>query len=136
MTKPVALPVDVERLTVDYLTTQLAIHGEDVTVGVSAPADWLAATKPHVQVALDGTPTATYPISAETTVRLTAWATSTTVAKALVGLAQGIMLAHGGGAGVQSVRFGTGTLPARDPKTRAELASVTVAIRVDYALAP
>ena len=56
--------------------------------------------------------------------------------KALVGLAQGIMHAHPGGSGIQSVTFGTGTLPARDPDTKAELATATVAIRVDYVIAP
>jgi hypothetical protein len=135
MTKAVAAPVDAERLVVDYLTTQLALHGQSVDVGVSPPPKWAAATKPFVQVASDGIPAAFYPVSAVTVIRVTAWCTTTTAAKALCGLAHGILLAHAGGGGIQSVAFGTGTLPARDKKTGAELASATVNMRVDYAVA-
>jgi len=133
--KPVAVPVDAERATMDYLIAQLPTFGQDVTVGITIPTVWLDTTKPHVQVALDGIPSATYPISAAATIRLTAWAKGATTAKALVGLAQGIMLAHPGGGGIQNVVFLTGTLPARDSVTKAELASATVRVRTAYIVA-
>jgi len=132
MTKPVAIPTDAERATVDYLTTELAAHGEDVTCGVNEPTPWADAVKPHLQVMSDGTPSATYPMTAAVTIRLTAWATGTTTAKALVGLAQGIMCAHPGGSGIQSVRFLTGTLPTKDADTGAQLATATIRVNTSY----
>lgn len=132
MTKPVAVPTDAERATVDYLTAELAAHGQDVTCGVNMPTVWADATKPHVQVALNGTPSSTYPMTAAATIRLTAWATGTTAAKALAGLAQGIMCAHPGGGGIQSVQFLTGVLPTKDPDTGAQLATATVRVNTSF----
>ena len=133
--KPVAVPADAERLAMDYLNIQLPLHASTATAGISVPVEWDDATTPFVQVALDGTPETVYPLMAVATIRLTAWHTTATGAKQLVGLAQGLMLAHGGGGGIQSVRFLTGTLPTRDTKTGAELASATVAVRVEFATA-
>lgn len=130
--KPVAIPTDAERATVDVLTPALAILGEDVTCGVNMPTPWADATKPHVQVALDGTPNGTYPMTAAATIRLTAWATSTTTAKALVNLAQAIMCAHPGGDGIQSVQYLTGVMPTKDPDTGAQLATCTVRVNTSY----
>ena len=132
MTKPVAIPTDAERATKDYLIAQFAARGTDVTCAIGEPQTWAAATKSHVQVALDGTPSATYPVTAASTVRLTAWAVKTTDAKNLCALAQGIMLAHQGGGGIQSVNFLTGTLPTKDEDTGAQLASATVRVNVSY----
>jgi len=72
----------------------------------------------------------TYPIRWRTTIRLTAWASTTTTAKALVALAHGLMLSHPGSPEVGSVRPLTGTLPTRDPVTGAQLASVTVQVNL------
>ena len=135
MTKPVAIPTDAERATIDHLIPQLAAHSEDVTCGVvilSGPA-WADATKPHVQVGLNGTPTGTYPMTTGAIIRLTAWATSTTVAKRLASLSQGIMLAHPGGGGIQSVNFMTGVDVTKDPDTEAQLATCTVRVNTSYA---
>lgn len=132
MTKPVAIPTDAERATVDYLKAALLARGQDVTCGVNEPTPWADATKPHVQVMSDGTPSATYPMTAAATIRLTAWATGTTAAKALAGLAQGIMLAHPGGGGIQSVNFLTGMQPTRDADTGAQLATSTVRVNTSY----
>ena len=128
--KPLTIAPDAEHVTVDYLTPALAARGEDVTVGVNIPSAWDTSTKPHVQVALDGTPDVQYPILSVATVRITAWALSTTTAKALVSLAMGLMLSHPGSTTVASVRPLTGALPTKDPDTKAQLASVTVRVNL------
>jgi len=130
VSKPLAIPPDAEHVTIDYLAPALLARGQDVTVGVDVPTTWATTTKPHVQVALDGTPEVTYPIRWRTTIRLTAWASTTTAAKALVALAHGLMLQHPGSPEVGSVRPLTGTLPTRDSVTGAQLASVTVQVNL------
>ena len=130
MSKPLAIPPDAEHVTIDYLTPALLARGQDVTVGVDIPTTWATGTKSHVQVALDGTPEVTYPIRWRTTIRLTAWASTTTAAKALAALAHGLMLQHPGSSEVGSVRPLTGTLPTRDPVSGAQLASVTVQVNL------
>ena len=130
MSKPLAVPPDAEHVTIDYLTAALAARGQDVTCGVNIPTTWTTTTKSHLQVALDGTPEVTYPIRWRTTIRLTAWASTTTAAKALAALAHGLMLSHPGSPEVGSVRPLTGTLPTRDPVTGAQLASVTVQVNL------
>jgi len=130
MVKPLAVPPDAEHVTIDYLTPALLARGQDVTVGVDIPTTWTTTTKAHVQVALDGTPEVTYPIRWRTTIRVTAWASTTTTAKALVALAHGLLLQHPGSPEVGSVRPLTGTLPTRDPVTGAQLASVTIQINL------
>lgn len=124
--KPLTTPSDAERVTIDYLTPALLARGQDVTCGVNIPTTWTTTTKPHVQVGWDGTPRSFYPIADVATVRVTAWASTTTAAKALVGLCEGLLLSHPGGGGVGNVRPGTGVLPAQDPATKAQLASISV----------
>jgi hypothetical protein len=132
--KPLAVPPDAERVSIDYLTAALAARGVAATVGVDIPTTWAAASTQHLQVALDGTPSLEYPILARATVRLTAWASTTTAAKSLVSLAQGLMCAHPGDASVGSVQALTGVLPTRDPVSGAQLASVTVRVNLRMAV--
>jgi hypothetical protein len=131
---PLAVAPDAERVTIDYLKPALIARSQDVTVGVDIPTTWTTATKPHVQVALDGTPLVIYPITVRATVRLTAWAGSTTAAKDLVALAMGLMLSHPGDTKVASVKPGTGVLPTRDHDSGAQLASVTVRVNLLMAI--
>jgi len=130
VTKPLATPPDAERVIVDYLAAALVTQGQDVTVGVDIPTTWTPGTKPHVQVAWDGTPDMAYPVVWRCTVRVTAWATKTSDAKALAGLCNALLCVHEGSTEVGSVRPLTGTLPARDPDTDAELASFTVQVNL------
>lgn len=115
---------DVERLLVDL------IAGLDVdataTVGVGVPTSWTPATGTHIQVALDGTTEVIPAVIARHTMRVTVWADSTTTAKALAATLQGHLHAHGGGSGITAITPLTGTFPARDRDTGAELASFTV----------
>lgn len=128
--KPLAVPPDAERVVIDYLTAALAARSQDVTVGVNIPTTWTTATKPHVQVGWDGTPEVTYPVLWRCSVRVTAWSSSTTTAKALAALAHGLLLSHPGSAEVGSIRPGTGVLPTKDPDTGAQLASVSVQVNL------
>ena len=128
--KPLAVPPDAERVTIDYLTAALATRSQDVTVGVDIPTTWTTATKPHVQIGWDGTPEVQYPILWRASVRITAWSSSTTTAKALAALCEALMCSHPGSAQVASVQSLTGVLPTRDPDTGAQLASVSVRVNL------
>lgn len=125
--KTLATYPDVERLVVDWLTSEL--DEPDCTVGVGVPAAWQPGDK-HLQVDLDGTPRMDHPVAAYATVRLVAWADSTTDAKRLAMRAHGVLLAHPGGDGIAGTRALTGIFPARDSKTGAEIASVTARVTV------
>lgn len=124
--KPAVTYPDPERAIRDLLAGLLDDHDETATVAVGVPADWTTASGSHVQVAWDGTPTQQPPIVIYPTIRITAWSASTTEAKRLALLCQGLLLAHTGGGSVGAIRPLTGVLPARDPDTRAELATFTV----------
>lgn len=126
--KPLVVPQDAEVLTKDLLIDLLA--GETCTVSIGVPSGWTAASENHLQVALDGDPIPVWPICTRPTIRLVARAASTSEAKALCGLAFGLLCAHNGGDGIVSVRPLTGVQPARDPETNAELASATVRVTV------
>lgn len=121
---------DVERAVVDLLTELVGTIEPDVTVGVGVPADWNVEHDPHLQVSCDGTPTLDHPIAAHSTVRIVAWAETTSRAKELANLAHGLIVAHDGAPPIAGVRTLTGLFPARDPETRAELASFTVRVSV------
>ena len=127
---PLAVVPDAERIVVDYLTIALAARSITATVGVDLPVTWDATSVQHVQVALDGTPSLRYPVLARATVRLTAWASTTTAAKSLASLAQGLLCSHPGSTAIGSVQALTGVLPARDPSTGAQLASVTCRVNL------
>lgn len=114
---------DVERLVVDNLTAQV----EGFTVGVGAPSDWTTASDTHVQVNLDAT-AAVHPITATSTVRLTAWSDSPTRAKQVVQECAALML-HTPGDGIVNVRPGAGLITAHDEDHDAELASLTLLVR-------
>lgn len=127
MSKPLVTYPDPERAVVDHLADALA--GEDVTVGIGLPSAWNKAGVPHLQVACDGTPTDEHPIAHRTTIRVVAWASSTSEAKRLALLAHGHLLAAPTG-DLHSVSPLTGLLPAHDRDHDAELASFTVRARV------
>lgn len=126
--KVAARPRDVERLVVDFLIDALA--DQDCTVSVGVPADWTPADIAHVEVVSDGEPLQAWPIVMYATIRLVARSGSTTEAKALCGLAFGLLCAHNGDGVIVGTRPLTGVLPARDPETNAELASATVRVTV------
>jgi hypothetical protein len=121
---------DAEKLVKAYLADELDALGETVTVTVGVPASWTPASLSNIQVDSDGVPLLAHPVLAHNTIRLVARAASTTEAKRLAALAQGVLLAHPGGGGIASTRPLTGVLPARDPQTHAELASTTSRVTV------
>lgn len=116
---------DMERVVRDYLDALLV-----ETVGIGVPTTWGPGSPNHLQVALDGVPRLEHPALAHATIRLVARAHSTSQAKALAMKGQGLLAAHPGGDGIASTAAQTGVLPARDPDTGAELASVTCRVSV------
>lgn len=122
---------DAQALTADLLAEELAAYEPDAAVTEEPIRGWRPETSPeYVQVAWDGTPIVQHPIVAHATIRLVAWALTSDRAKALVALAQGLLLAHAGGSGIARIGALTGVLPARDQETGAELASVTLRVTV------
>lgn len=117
---------DVERLTLDLLQALIAPHEPGINVALGVPSDWGATSPEHLQIAWDGTAEGQHPVIAHATIRVTAWAHGATRAKAIAALAQALLLAHAGGAGITSITWLTGLLPAIDPATRADIASFTV----------
>lgn len=124
--KPAATYPDPEREVVDYLSPLLT---SDCTVGVGVPEGHTPTSAPHLQVSCDGQQI-THPIFASALVRLTVWAPSTSEAKRLCALAQGLLLS--------TQEWPTtpvsGPIPARDPNTRTELA--TASSRVSFRSVP
>jgi hypothetical protein len=97
------------------------------TVGIAVPADWdKAESPPHLQVAWDGTLTASSRLIATATIRVCAWAGSATAAKAAALDAHARLCAHRGGHSINLIRPGVGPVPVTDPDTGADLAWFTV----------
>lgn len=124
MTRLLVTYPDAERLMVDHLDHL------DARIGV--PADWSPQDDEDsvLEVRLDGTPRDLHPIAQQSTVRLIARATSPTAAKALAQEAHAYALVGPWPDGITNVTPLTGITPARDPKTLAELAAVTVRVTV------
>lgn len=115
---------DDEALVVDVLSEVLADEGEDVTVGVGVPRGWTATSRPHLKVTTDGTPSIDN-VSTRATVRVTAFAATTSEAKRLAALAQAVLVARYDL--VNAVAL-TGVLAARDDDSGAEIAMTTVQV--------
>lgn len=131
MSTPTVVFPDVERLVVDYLAAALEQAGEQVTVGVGVPDGWDRRRSPaHVSVACDGMPWMRHPVIGRASVRVTVRARSTSEAKRLAEVAQGLLLAHPSGGGVAGVRPHSGVMPTRDADTRADLAWFAVGVTV------
>lgn len=122
---------DASALTAELLADEIAIYEPDVNV-VNEPIRGARPEYSHetIEVAWDGTPLVAHPVVEHATIRVTAWALTRARAIELVSLAQGLLLAHAGGMGIARIGALTGVLPARDPVTNAELASVTVRVSV------
>lgn len=125
MTAPWTAWPDPERLTVDLLTERLAPLEPDVTVGVGVPVGWTPDDPAHVAVAWDGTPWQRHHIVARASIRCTVRAATTSEAKRLALLAEGLLVGHPGG-GITAIRSHIGVMPTRDDETKAELAWFTI----------
>jgi hypothetical protein len=97
----------------------------DADVRLSVPAKWTPADGALLIVADDGGPTL-WPIKSQHTIRLTAWASGRTQARAIVSLAAG-NLGDGRPPGVKHIDPEMGAvLDGRDENTGAVLASVLI----------
>lgn len=134
--KILATAPDAELLIKNYLTTALTTRGQDVTVGMILPVGWSTTTtppsKPHVLIALDGTPNVQYPVTAAASIRVTCFAASRTTAKALAALCEGLLLSYIGGSGIASIQSLTGILVTRDPDTNGQMATIAVRVNLRY----
>jgi hypothetical protein len=127
---PAVVYPDVEVPVKDHLVDQFALLDEDISVSVGVPTNWTPTVGPHVQVSWDGTPIDLRRVVAFATVRLTAWAGSTSEAKRVAALAQGLLCSIPGDSAITSASPLTGALPARDPETGFEIASTTSRVTV------
>jgi hypothetical protein len=125
---------DVEVPVKDYLAARFAAIGETVTVGVGVPANWTSTSSPpstsHIQVDSDGVPTVINNLLAHATVRVVAWAKSTSEAKRLASRAQALLCAHPGDGSINAASPLTGVLPVRDPATGHEIAATTSRVTI------
>lgn len=108
---------DIEVDVADVLDDLLA--DEECSTGVGLPDEWKPTDPPYVGCAWDSTE-AIAQVLAFATVRITVWASSTGEAKRLARLTHGLLLER------PEARPLAGPFPARDPQTRAEIASFTI----------
>lgn len=127
--KPLVTFPDPQRYVVDYLSAVLSDRGETANVAAEVPDGWAPKAGDLVVVEWDGS-LDEYPVLSRATVRVTTWCKDPTRGKSLAGVCRSLLLSHPGGGGVANIRSLTGVLPARDPRTRAYLASVTVAVNL------
>lgn len=128
--KPAVTFPDAERAVVDLLAGLIGPHQPDATVGIGVPPGWGTSSPPHIEVDWDGTPTNFHPVADRPTIRVVVRARTTSEAKRLAQLARGLLLAHTGAGDIARIRPGVGVMPARDPDTKAELASFTLLVTV------
>ena len=119
---------DVEIEVKDLLRYLIASHEPTVTVSVGVPSTWKPSSPPHIEVALDTTDTSEHPVASRSLVRIVARSNSTSRSKELANLAHGLLCGYDGDDLISGIRPALGLIPARDPDTRAELASVTVRV--------
>lgn len=123
---------DVELLVVDVLTDQFA-GVADVDVGINLDADWTPTSKPFLLVAWDGSSNFLSIVAAFCPIRVIAFAASTAEAKRLAAIAQGLLCSYTGNE-ISGFKATGGPLPAQDPDTRVDIA--TVALRATVRTIP
>lgn len=101
-----------------------------ITVGIGVPTTWGPTSPAHLQVGWDGTRTPRHRVAAVALIRVTAWASTTSTAKATALDAEARLCAHDGTGAISAIETATGVFPARDTDTDAELASFTVRVTV------
>ena len=135
--KPRVMFPDPERRIVDYLAS--ALSSETVTVGSILPTNWGVGSVPHILVVCDGTPRERWPVAAWPTVRLVAHVApqpgqlvgSSSEAKRLALLAQGLLLSRPSDAEISTITGLAGLLTVSDPEhDNAALASVSVRVEL------
>lgn len=132
--KPLSIPPDAERAVITRVTALMLARAEDVTVGLNLPTTWVKGTKPHIQIALDGTQVE-YPVLWRSSIRITVWHESPSTAKRIALLTEALLI-QSGVPGAVSVQSRTGLLPALDPDTKAQLASVGLLVNMRGVLQP
>ncbi len=122
MTQILAVPPDVEKRVVDFLTARLIARGTIASgtgrVGTDVPATWTTSSPTFWQVSLDGTQVE-YPVLWRASVRVTLWSNSPTTAKAQAHIAEALLLS----AGYLSL---AGVITTKDNTSTATLAFFTV----------
>ncbi|MFC0314486.1 hypothetical protein ACFQNE_02050 [Gordonia phosphorivorans] len=120
-------PVDVVTPVRDWLRARLGEKFPDVRVELELPADWEFGDPPVLAIADDGGPLDQWPVCTRPTLRLTSYTTGRDTA--IIRRALGLLLCSDVPP-LASVLPGTAVIEARDSRTGADLASVTVRTRV------
>ena len=125
--KTVRTPVDAADLIADWLQAQAVTAHPNLSVDHELPADWTLGSDPFLMVADDGDPMKAWPVATQPTIRITSWTSGRdrTYAHWAMGLLLGSRIP-----GVAALLPGTGVIEARDERTRGDLASFTVRLRV------
>ncbi|MDL9938684.1 hypothetical protein QSJ18_18210 [Gordonia sp. ABSL1-1] len=124
--KVVRRPRDGAALVKAWLKERAAVDHPELRVVLELPSDWTLGSAPVLLVADDGGPLA-WPVATQSTIRVTSWTSGRD--RTYVHWALGLLL----GSRVPDVAAilpGTGILDARDDKTRGDLASFTVRLRL------
>lgn len=129
MTELHVFPI-VQEMAVDLLAEVLAAREPNVRVGNALPPTFDSKST-FVLVDGDGAAREVWPVFTRQTIRLTAWVgheVPGTVSRSqnLVLLCQGLMLMYDGTGDLNHIKPGSGLITAKDPRTKANLASVTV----------
>ena len=131
MAKPLVTFADPEAVAKSHLTAALAARPEvykPATISNAFPKSALSGDVTHLQVELDGSPGAGYPVTERATVRVTAYSApgKQSHAKALASLAQGLLYTHPGDSDVHGFQPLTGRIKTTDPDTGNNLVSFTM----------
>ncbi len=124
MGAPMVVFVDPVRAIIDYLTPA-------VDASANFPDERLTGEF-RIQVALDGSGVADYPVTERATVRVTLWMPPEyrTVPELADSYIQALLVAHPGDEHVWSVQPLTGRLPGTDPDTGNQFITFTVRVNL------
>lgn len=135
MAKPLVVFPDPEAVARSYLLSEFAARDEDykpATITNKFPTAALTGNTTHIQVELDGSLVADYPVTERATLRVTCYSapTSQDNAKDLASLTQGLLYTFPGNAEAHGAYPLTGRIKTVDPTTRNNIVSFTIRLNM------
>ena len=129
--KPVVDWPDVEAASQTYLGQALeGVFDDPVYLGVTLPKDWTPREGATWALVADDGGVTEYPVRRTTTLRVTVYCGSATLAKSVANAIQSRLLAHPGDESIRNIHEGTDPLPAVDADSHADLCSFTVRVEL------